>query len=1287
MVDYHYIKRGNKVYGPYYYHSYREGGKVKKRYLGKNYMKKIRIKKRIESFTFIFFILLLFFFLLSLYKPSEKITGNMILNIEESKNIIANELLKGNLTIILRYGELLPSDAVVRIDVSNDDYIKTEEKTLKEVVDDQTIEKKGNFYLKDSNISGHGYGYGVEGYREIYPVIYFTLNITQLENTSDKHEFRVEGSVIKGQNFVYNLSANTISVDIVDDSIYYYNERGERITADKSILNLNLKNESIVVTTNYSYKAIGFGSDFITEDIFLLELNISNFYFIIEREGNYKVDISLIYHNITLLRSSDDISVVSSISINHPPLLISPIPNITIHANNNFTLNLTQYFTDIDNDILNFSSVSSDNVDIKFHGEMVWILPRHNWSGSASVRFIANDAKTQNESNKIIIDVINNPPYAIKSRKGIEITKNKEASVNLSWYFFDEDNDKLSYNARRPENITVIISQDTAILIPDKNFAGKRNITFYATDGINTTSLDFIINVSVLEPNTPPIQIAILPNITIEKNKQVTINLSDYFFDDDKITYNISYCSDADILEVILNTTSGEVEIIPQKDFVGNLTIVFAASDMFSSVTSNIVDIFVIENITSLQPSVEENLSIVSNVTNYSDLVATETLIQHEAVVGKPVKWTKKIILKKEGNISIKLPIKARNIIVKKLYKDKHENAKAFLVTVTGAAVALNKNHRQVYSNFRDRILGIIEAIKDKIMSIITGHVVYEISEIDINDEIERLEKEGHGEIELKLEGNVKEYEIEYETPAPQIETHNITKYKKRVKIFSDFHYTNITAFTSLPEIVPVGKKKAISLYSLNNEGKKNNIDFKVYDNNSNGIIDGIEWKVPHLSSQTYEVAITIINVQSYPTLKGNWTVYFNTTGEADLTITAINGTTWNISENCGNEICELKFIRIACEDNELNYTWISNSDDGSNDSVFIANFSCAAISLEESQVLRAAKHTLMFQFGSDVAYAFNDISPPNVTLISPTSGSVDDDGNVTFKFKATDDVKIDNCTLYTNISGIWEERQTNTTMLNDTITEFIVSGIKDDTGFIWNVLCYDNSSNFAWADSNWSITVNSWYTENISFLFDLAPIVNLTNPEDSAIVTTSSIVFTFNVTETFGLLNCSLYHNITSWSRVDTNITPQTGNNSFIISNVPDDTTFIWNIKCYDTSQTASWGEENRTLTVNLWHVENVSFKIDRPPRISWYVPAELNTSVFNLSYGFNQNITVTDYALKEMNCTIYSDANLTKAVWSVSFNITGNTSYTKTSYVNTSGWEAGIYYEKCVVSDILVD
>ena len=68
--------------------------------------------------------------------------------------------------------------------------------------------------------------------------------------------------------------------------------------------------------------------------------------------------------------------------------------------------------------------------------------------------------------------------------------------------------------------------------------------------------------------------------------------------------------------------------------------------------------------------------------------------------------------------------------------------------------------------------------------------------------------------------------------------------------------------------------------------------------------------------------AIEVINVQSYPSVGGNWTVMFNTTGQSNLTIAAVNGTTWS-NENDDND---LKFLEVRCGEDVLDYQWINDS-------------------------------------------------------------------------------------------------------------------------------------------------------------------------------------------------------------------------------------------------------------------------------------------------------------------------------------------------------------------------
>jgi len=119
-----------------------------------------------------------------------------------------------------------------------------------------------------------------------------------------------------------------------------------------------------------------------------------------------------------------------------------------------------------------------------------------------------------------------------------------------------------------------------------------------------------------------------------------------------------------------------------------------------------------------------------------------------------------------------------------------------------------------------------------------------------------------------------------------------------------------------------------------------------------------------YLGNQSYEAGITILNVQSYPAVGGNWTVRFNTYGKADLAITAVNGTEFGR---------DLKFLEVMCGDEVLDYEWVNNS-------VFIEDYECGETVYEISKVLIAGKHTLEFKFGDDVEYAYN--SPGTITNI-----------------------------------------------------------------------------------------------------------------------------------------------------------------------------------------------------------------------------------------------------------------------------------------------------------------
>lgn len=103
MVDCHYIKRGSKLYGPYYYRSYRVGNKVMKEYLGKDYARNTSAKgknanareKRTHNLLLFFLsISLIGIFFTAIYHTG--ITGKATIALEGAA-FLANEPLAGNL--------------------------------------------------------------------------------------------------------------------------------------------------------------------------------------------------------------------------------------------------------------------------------------------------------------------------------------------------------------------------------------------------------------------------------------------------------------------------------------------------------------------------------------------------------------------------------------------------------------------------------------------------------------------------------------------------------------------------------------------------------------------------------------------------------------------------------------------------------------------------------------------------------------------------------------------------------------------------------------------------------------------------------------------------------------------------------------------------------------------------------------------------------------------------------------------------------------------------------------
>lgn len=194
------------------------------------------------------------------------------------------------------------------------------------------------------------------------------------------------------------------------------------------------------------------------------------------------------------------------------------------------------------------------------------------------------------------------------------------------------------------------------------------------------------------------------------------------------------------------------------------------------------------------------------------------------------------------------------------------------------------------------------------------------------------------------------------------------------------------------------------------------------------------------------------------------------------------------------------------------------------------------------------------------------DTINPVVNLEGPENNSVwNKSHEVNFTYNVTDANAISSCSLIIN-GAI---NQTNFTIERSTtqsFTQFLSNGTHN-----WGISCNDSAGN-----------VGSSGTY-IVIVPDFSPEVALNSPVNYFNSTSSTVNFSCSADDDLGLVNISLYHNITgNFSLNQTfNITGKSNSSNFTLSNVPDGD-YIWNCLAYDTSGNASFATANRTFKVD---------------------------------------------------------------------------------------------------------
>jgi len=648
------------------------------------------------------------------------------------------------------------------------------------------------------------------------------------------------------------------------------------------------------------------------------------------------------------------------------------------------------------------------------------------------------------------------------------------------------------------------------------------------------------VNVTVPQ-NVSPILIKSIPDLQIDRNGIREIKISDYFPNADEY-----YLLQAENI----STTSYDhtVVIRPDENFIGTRQGKIIASNEFGITESNLFNIVV----SGIVPEPADNVTI--------EILDNVTTFQYGAVIGQPVKWKKQIKLDKLEVVKVRLPKQAENIIVNKLEESEilyssteetlseesspSQNESPLLENVTKEETKIDKKE----AKFSINALVISETGDEKVeerggfFSRVAGFFrnAFRITGRAVTTE------ELAEELEVTIDDTGLEYEIEYETEAPFATEENTSKGKRIVVSGPDeLNYTNILAFTDLPDVAP----EIVKLYHIVN-GSREEVLINQYDTNGDTLTDYIEWVVPHLSNQTYELEIVILNVKSHPQVGLNWTVSFNTTGMANLTITAYNGTNW--SDSSEEDVYDLKFLELKCGEEILSYQWIDNGL--GNSSVFIEDYECNFTAYETSKVLTEGFHTLEFDFGGTKAYAYNTAGNLNLKISGYINGY---NSSVTLKTLSTASAQFDAFDLesspppsdysefISNVSVSGTDYILEVDAYNDTSnprTIYLIYRLDATAGaqsgtidFHWNDITggnytgnftyYEDDSAYATPVESINMRVNNSYSNAISseqYLYATVeieeyqyPTINLTYPENITYPNfVTAINYTYNATD-----------------------------------------------------------------------------------------------------------------------------------------------------------------------------
>ncbi|MEK6854988.1 MAG: hypothetical protein AABX73_02085, partial [Nanoarchaeota archaeon] len=832
-----YTSKNGRLYGPYLYENKRINGKVVTRYVGKHTPSKLPFLFYLAAF---FVIALVLFLVYNYYESSP--TGRV--SFELGIVYKPGEKLDGDLRFRIKEGELVPKDSKVFISYGN----QSKELELSELVRDKTI--SGTFYAENSDINGEGEGYGIVGSKVIYPkidfeMLFYTPSESPKEETpEDKKEEKIEEKEEKAE-------------EKAEEKEEKKDEKTESQATESTA------SESTTTTTE---------SAPISEESTQTEPSITGGAISETEESGDSVQGQVSYQNNFeySIQEGQKAKIVSgSVKVNGETI---PDNSVSIEISEGKAIASTDYFIDekgfgeeylgeyaltlyVDVETLDLYAIPEElevkliygATEIAVHKEKIGISEEEPSEGEPSEKDKEKEPKEKKESKENItleetnITEINVTDANVTTNISnlvllneiptVRISFNGQTSFNLSDYFFGAESYSISIL-----NIDAKFEGDVVTLTPEADFKGARKAKITAgsgTERLDSNEFSILVSSGAVSITTSRKKIVVgqpvkwEKNVSLETPENITVEIP-------VIAENITVKKiEGDIITetepAIVSTqpllTGGAItgEVVIELDLKKESRFVSWFKNLFRRIFRGI------------SGRVITDLTQQSNVTQIVlEGDATEYVIEYETEA--PEKF--------ERNTS-----EGRLIAVSGPEELEYTDVIAFEELNNEVPVEFSHRIKVYWYNYE----------------------FDEKTEAEIEEAISKKASEVEDE-EIIEETNI----ITQETTIPSEQ--NKTE-DSSVTIESSEQQTNPevsietaeTDATILGNVVLSGRaiteetNSDVNIEILGEEDidyKKQEVAFDAYDLDSDGKIDYVEWVVPHLSTQTYEIIIEITKAE-----------------------------------------------------------------------------------------------------------------------------------------------------------------------------------------------------------------------------------------------------------------------------------------------------------------------------------------------------------------------------------------------------------------------------------------